>query len=125
MVKLPRSKCGKRKGDHEEDENAFYVHMKEQYLKKSQSKEDQDGDYMFMVSLVPELKEVPQDRRLKVKYSIINLLMMLNNITPCQVPTQVLVLCSRPFLRQEFMALTVMEDVSRHSIRWDRAKRDN
>ncbi|KAJ8884624.1 hypothetical protein PR048_016481 [Dryococelus australis] len=48
--------------------------MKEQYLKKSQAKEGQDGDYMLLVSFVPELKKVPQDRRLKVKSSTINLL---------------------------------------------------
>ncbi|KAJ8889518.1 hypothetical protein PR048_009017 [Dryococelus australis] len=75
MEKLSRSKCGKRKGDHEGDEDSFYKHMKEHYLKKSQAREDQDGDYMVMVSLVPELKKVPQEHRLKVNSSIINLLL--------------------------------------------------
>ncbi|KAJ8881464.1 hypothetical protein PR048_017945 [Dryococelus australis] len=68
------TKTTRRARDHEEDEDAFYKHMKEQYFKKSQAKEDQDGDYMFMVSLVHELKKVPQDRELKVKSSMINLL---------------------------------------------------
>ncbi|KAJ8882558.1 hypothetical protein PR048_014369 [Dryococelus australis] len=33
--------------------------MKEQYLKKSQAK-GLDGDYMFMISLVPELESSPR-----------------------------------------------------------------
>ncbi|KAJ8879794.1 hypothetical protein PR048_020402 [Dryococelus australis] len=122
-VKLPRSTCGKIKGDHEEDEDAFYKHMKEQYLKKCQAKEDQDRDYMSMVSLVPELKKVPQDCILKVKSSIINLLINAQQYhsRPSTNPGPSFAQPPVP-TSQEFMAPTVMEDMSRYSIRLDPAK---
>ncbi|KAJ8879719.1 hypothetical protein PR048_020327 [Dryococelus australis] len=112
-----------KKGDHEEDEDAFYKHMKEQYLKKIQAKEDQDRDYLFMVSLVPELKKVPQDCILKVKSSIINLLINAQQYhsRPSTNPGPSFAQPSVP-TSQEFMAPTVMEDMSRYSIRLDPAK---